>query len=179
MILLPSCAVARDPADGFTRREEWQSQLPELLAASSTYEQEALADGIVTAEEHEAGFAAMTRCIENHGGEVVGVSQGERGRIEQWSARGDRKVSDRCQREFFQHIQLGYTITLNPNLTRGELVRLMVECLKDAGVTGLPPNADELEMVDLHRSINTPDRKDLSALLAYDDCFQQIERSPA
>lgn len=173
VVILPTaCSVVRDPADGPTRREEWQSQLPELLAASSSYEQEALADGVVTAEEHEAGFAAMVRCIKEHGAEVVEVSRGEHGKIRQWTTRGDAMVSDRCQREFFTHIQLGYSITLNPDLTPGKLVRLMVECMRDAGVTGLPDNAYELELVDLLRSISNAETEDLSAVIAYGDCYE-------
>lgn len=152
--------------------EEWQSQLPEIREDASAYELEALADDLVTVEEHEAGFEAMVRCIHNLGGRVRDVSRDDHGWIDGWGVTGDVTVADRCQERFFQYIRLGFTIAINPDLTPGALMRLMVECLEEAGITYLPADAVEGEFSDLLRMVTRPDG-DGSGLQAFDACYEE------
>jgi len=172
LLILCSCATVRDPADGLTRMEEWQSQLPETRELASEYEREALTDGLVTAEEHEAGFSAMVRCIGEGGGRVGAPSRDQRGEIADWSAIGDQKVIADCQRRFFDFIQVGFNIALNPDLTPGALMRRMVDCLENAGITYLPADAEEGDLADLMRQVTRLDG-DSSGPTAFSRCYEE------
>ena len=166
------CSAIREPDDGPTRLEEWETSLPEYLDIASDYQDRIIGDAVVTQEEHEAALAEFVRCVEERTGEAISVERKSNGEVAGIVTRGVSAQFDRCREEFFSYVELGYDAMLNAEVTRGGLVRAIVACLRAHGVNNLPADADDMELADLSRHVALSDDEAGSASAQYNECWE-------
>lgn len=151
-IMMLACAPAAPFTGGDSRTERLAEQ---MMSQVSSYQQEILADGVVSAAEYEGAVLATKACIEERApsievsapeprmdGITFGISMG-------WNAGGDaardaglaeqaQDSYNACAGEFHEGVeQVYYQQNLPSEEERLQILTELVACLRDAGVSSV------------------------------------------
>jgi hypothetical protein len=156
----PATSIASlDPAGtgelDVTYLERWQARLPTALAQASAFERGLIADGVVTAEEHELAIISLLDCIRRAGLQLSELKRRANGLIEYWAVDGTVENADpnddpvlRCQAEFYTYAREGFTATtLDPSRTERQTLLELAACLRERGFSEVPEAPPDIAYV--------------------------------
>ena len=144
-----------------TYLERWKVRLPTALEQASAFERGLIADGVVTAEEHELAIISLLDCIRRAGLQLSELKRRANGLIEYWAVDGTGENADpnddpvlRCQAEFYTYAREGFTATtLDPSRTERQTLLELAACLRERGFSEVPEAPTDIAYVS--RIMNT------------------------